>query len=48
LHPEEIEKGGWFKPEEITQWMRQRPQEFAPALLKIWQLLQHPNTPTGV
>jgi isopentenyl-diphosphate delta-isomerase type 1 len=43
LHPEEIETGGWFKPEEITQWMKAHPQEFAPALLKIWDLfrIQH-------
>lgn len=42
LHPEEIERGGWFKPEEITHWMNERPHEFASALLKIWRLLASP------
>ena len=37
LHPEEIERGGWFAPEEITRWMAERPQEFASALLLIWK-----------
>ncbi|MDB6031602.1 MAG: Nudix hydrolase [Verrucomicrobiales bacterium] len=45
LHPEEIEAGGWFKPEEITQWMEARPQEFASALLKIWNLYHGQNKP---
>jgi isopentenyl-diphosphate delta-isomerase type 1 len=36
LHPEEIESGGWFTPEKITQWMADRPQDFARALLFIW------------
>jgi isopentenyl-diphosphate delta-isomerase len=36
LHPEEIERGGWFKPEEISRWMQECPGEFASALLKIW------------
>jgi isopentenyldiphosphate isomerase len=39
LHPEEIETGGWFAPEKVTQWMREKPQDFAPALLLIWQRL---------
>lgn len=43
LHPEEIESGGWFKPEEITDWMQKRPHEFASALLKIWPLLRNSN-----
>jgi isopentenyldiphosphate isomerase len=37
LHPEEIERGGWFAPEEVTRWMAERPGEFASALLLIWQ-----------
>src|SRR5437867_4137970 len=36
LQPEEIECGGWFTPSEVTCWMRERPQEFASALLVIW------------
>jgi isopentenyl-diphosphate delta-isomerase type 1 len=37
LHPEEIETGGWFAPEQINQWMAEQPQQFAHALLKIWR-----------
>ena len=37
LHPDEISGGGWFAPEFVTKWMRERPQEFAPALLLIWE-----------
>ena len=40
LHPEEIERGGWFSPEAVTQWMAERPGEFASALLLIWKLRQ--------
>jgi isopentenyldiphosphate isomerase len=36
LHPEEIERGGWFTRNEVTRWMAERPQEFASALLAIW------------
>ena len=37
LHPDEIETGGWFAPEKVTQWMAERPKEFARALLLIWK-----------
>jgi len=37
LHPDEIEEGGWFAPAEVTRWMRERPEEFASALLLIWR-----------
>jgi isopentenyldiphosphate isomerase len=36
LHPEEIERGDWFTKEDVTRWMRERPQDFASALLLIW------------
>ncbi len=39
LHPEEIETGGWFTPENITRWMAEKPEEFAHALLLIWRRL---------
>lgn len=39
LHPEEIERGEWFAPEEITRWVAERPQEFARAFVLIWQML---------
>ena len=37
LHPEEIERGDWFTPPEVTRWMAERPAEFASALLAIWK-----------
>lgn len=39
LHPEEIERGGWFAPDEVTRWMAERPGDFAGALLLIWRSL---------
>jgi len=36
LHPEEIERGGWFSRDEVARWMAQSPHEFASALLLIW------------
>jgi isopentenyldiphosphate isomerase len=36
LHPDEIDEGGWFTPADVTQWMKERPQDFATALLLIW------------
>ncbi len=36
LPPEEIETGDWFSQEEVTRWMADRPQEFASALIVIW------------
>jgi isopentenyl-diphosphate delta-isomerase type 1 len=37
LHPEEIEGGGWFAPEAVSQWMREKPSEFASGLVLIWR-----------
>lgn len=37
LHPEEIDEGGWFASAEVTRWMKERPQDFASALLLIWK-----------
>ena len=39
LHPEEIERGDWFAPEEITRWATEKPQEFARAFVLIWGLV---------
>jgi isopentenyldiphosphate isomerase len=39
LNPDEIECGGWFAPEAVTQWMKERPQDFATAFLLIWRKL---------
>ena len=39
LYPEEIERGGWFAPDELTRWLAERPQDFAPTFPVIWQKL---------
>ncbi len=36
LNPDEIERGGWFAPDEVTRWMARRPEDFASALRVIW------------
>jgi isopentenyldiphosphate isomerase len=36
LNAEEIERGGWFTPEQISNWMKETPQEFASAMRLIW------------
>lgn len=37
LHPDEIERGGWFSPAELTRWASEKPEEFASAFLIIWE-----------
>jgi isopentenyldiphosphate isomerase len=37
LNPDEIERGGWFAPGEVTRWMAERPGEFASTLRLIWR-----------
>ena len=39
LHPEEIERGDWFTPKAVAQWMAERPEDFAGGLLLIWERL---------
>jgi isopentenyldiphosphate isomerase len=39
LHPDEIERGGWFTLAEVTRWTAERPQDFAATLLFIWKRL---------
>lgn len=41
LHPEEIERGDWFAPEEITRWMKERPEDFACAFRFLWNALRY-------
>jgi isopentenyl-diphosphate delta-isomerase type 1 len=36
LSADEIERGEWFSVERVTQWVRERPQDFAPAFIFIW------------
>lgn len=38
LHPDEIERGDWFHPTQVTRWMKETPGDFAHALLLIWKL----------
>jgi isopentenyldiphosphate isomerase len=37
LHPEEIETGGWFTPDFVTQWVNEKPHDFASAFVLIWK-----------
>jgi isopentenyl-diphosphate delta-isomerase type 1 len=39
LNTEEIEAGDWFSPEKITTWIEEKPGDFAPSLVCIWQRL---------
>jgi isopentenyldiphosphate isomerase len=36
LHPGEIERGGWFAPQEVSRWLADRPEELADAFRVIW------------
>ena len=36
LQVEEIECGDWFSPAEIDRWIKEKPEELAPAFLFIW------------
>jgi isopentenyl-diphosphate delta-isomerase type 1 len=37
LHPEEIERGDWFTPAHVTEWIQRKPQDFARAFVLIWK-----------
>lgn len=39
LHPDEIERGGWFSPAALDRWLSERPEEFSPAFALIWRNL---------
>jgi isopentenyldiphosphate isomerase len=39
LNVEEIDSGGWFAPEFVSDWIKQKPKEFAPSLICIWREL---------
>jgi isopentenyldiphosphate isomerase len=39
LHPEEIERGAWLAPAEITRLVREQPAAFASSFRLIWQRL---------
>jgi isopentenyldiphosphate isomerase len=36
LNEDEIERGGWFAPDEVTSWMSDKPEDFASAFAMIW------------
>lgn len=36
LHPEEIERGDWFAPAYVSDWVEKSPSQFAPAFVLIW------------
>lgn len=40
LHPEEIERGDWFPPARVTQWISEKPNDFAPGFVLIWRRWQ--------
>ena len=42
LHPDEIDEGGWFAPEEVSRWAKEKPEEFASAFLFIWEKIVAP------
>jgi isopentenyldiphosphate isomerase len=39
LHPDEIERGGWFSPSHISDWIAAKPQDFASGFVAIWMRL---------
>ena len=39
LHPEEIERGGWFAPARVNRWLQEQPQDFASAFRLLWHRL---------
>jgi isopentenyl-diphosphate delta-isomerase type 1 len=43
LQAEEIETGGWFAADAITQWIEQRRREFASGFVLIWKRLNEAN-----
>ena len=45
LDPDELSDGGWFSPEKIKDWIVKAPDEFAPAFVLIWRLLDKNGQP---
>jgi isopentenyl-diphosphate delta-isomerase type 1 len=37
LDPEEIETGGWFTPKRVSEWIAEKPDDFATAFVLIWK-----------
>ena len=40
LDPEEVERGEWFAPGRITEWVAEQPTQFASAFVLIWRLMR--------
>ena len=43
LHPDEIETGAWFEPAAVTQWVNEKPQDFASCFVLIWKTFLAPS-----
>src|SRR5581483_4724567 len=41
LNSAEIERGDWFTPERVTQWITEQPEDFAGAFRHVWQKYQN-------
>jgi len=37
LDPDEIDAGDWFTPDHVSRWIRERPEDFAPAFVLVWK-----------
>ena len=37
LNRDEIDRGDWFSSDEVSRWIKERPEEFATAFLLIWK-----------
>jgi isopentenyl-diphosphate Delta-isomerase len=37
LHPQEIETGAWFTTDAVTQWVAEKPRDFASAFVLLWR-----------
>lgn len=40
LNIDEVETGGWFSPQQVEQWLAERPQDFTTAFTHLWHLLR--------
>lgn len=44
LNADEIERGDWFTPQEVTRWMREKPEDFVGAMRVIWSRIEGLNS----
>jgi 16S rRNA (adenine1518-N6/adenine1519-N6)-dimethyltransferase len=47
LNAEEVERGDWFAPEEVTRWINERPQDFATGFVFLWRKLNRSGETSG-